>query len=69
MSEAEPINEPLHGLPPMDKAGFDLLVELALDVRRSWNHPANGGWRAFDPELWEFTRTPRTDEEIGHESR
>jgi starch phosphorylase len=36
----------------------DALVELALDLRWSWNHSADELWRELEPELWESTRNP-----------
>ena len=36
--------------------GFDSLVELALDMRWSWNHATDNVWRELDPLLWEVTR-------------
>ena len=36
--------------------GFDLLAELALDMRSSWNHATDEVWRQLDPELWEMTQ-------------
>ena len=38
--------------------GFDLLAELALDMRWSWNHFADEVWRQLDPVLWELTHNP-----------
>ena len=38
--------------------GADLLLELALDLRWSWNHAADVLWQRLDPELWESTRNP-----------
>ncbi|MBN2100228.1 MAG: alpha-glucan family phosphorylase [Dehalococcoidia bacterium] len=38
--------------------GFDLLTELALDLRWSWNHAADEIWREFDPDLWGSTHNP-----------
>jgi starch phosphorylase len=35
---------------------LDSLVELALDLRWSWNHRADGIWRQLDPALWEQTQ-------------
>jgi starch phosphorylase len=43
---------------PTDIPGFDLLVELALDLRSSWNHAGDNLWRELDPELWAFTHNP-----------
>jgi starch phosphorylase len=42
----------------MDVKGFDALVELAMDVRCSWNHAADEIWRQLDPEVWEITQNP-----------
>jgi glycogen phosphorylase len=39
-------------------AGMDELVELALDLRWSWNHGADNLWRPLAPELWDLTRNP-----------
>jgi starch phosphorylase len=34
------------------------LVELALDLRWSWDHGADHIWRALDADLWDITRNP-----------
>lgn len=39
-------------------AGFNELVEIALDLRWSWSHAADDIWRPLDPELWDLTRNP-----------
>jgi starch phosphorylase len=39
-------------------AGMDELVELALDLRWSWDHSADNIWRPLAPELWDRTRNP-----------
>lgn len=39
-------------------AGMDELVELALDLRWSWDHGADNIWRPLSPELWDLTRNP-----------
>ncbi|MEO9101887.1 MAG: alpha-glucan family phosphorylase [Burkholderiaceae bacterium] len=41
-----------------DLEGFDSLVELALDMRSSWNHATDQIWRQLDPVLWALTRNP-----------
>jgi glycogen phosphorylase len=41
-----------------DIEGADSLVELARDLRWSWNHAADELWRKLDPALWESTRNP-----------
>jgi len=38
--------------------GFDLLAELSLDLRWSWNHCADELWRLLDPKVWELTSNP-----------
>jgi starch phosphorylase len=43
---------------PTDVDGFDSLMELALDVRWSWNHAADVLWQQLDPALWELTHNP-----------
>lgn len=58
------MNEPLQSGHPKaqllcaDVAGFDLLSELALDMRSSWNHASDQIWRELDPELWALTQNP-----------
>ena len=39
-------------------AGMDELIELALDLRWSWNHGGDDLWRPLAPELWDLTRNP-----------
>lgn len=58
MSKQAPVNRP--GIvPPRAKVeGFDLLAELALDLRWSWNHTTDEVWRELDPALWESTQNP-----------
>jgi starch phosphorylase len=41
-----------------DIEGANSLIELALDLRWSWNHAADELWRQLDPALWELTRNP-----------
>ena len=53
-----PVNAPGYRHFPSDIAGFDLLVELALDMRWSWNHAADKLWSALEPELWKLTQNP-----------
>ncbi|HZJ18868.1 MAG TPA: DUF3417 domain-containing protein, partial [Pricia sp.] len=48
----------LYGLMHTDIEGIDALIELALNIRWSWNHASDELWRQLDPELWEFTRNP-----------
>ena len=58
MNEKSRISHPLYGLLPADVEGFDSLVELALDMRWSWNHAADEVWRKLDPVLWDQTHHP-----------
>ena len=36
----------------------DVLVEMALDLRWSFNHSADNIWERLDPELWDLTHNP-----------
>lgn len=58
MSSKKHLNKPIYSLFPTDVEGFDFLAELALDMRWSWSHAADGIWQHLDPELWELTRNP-----------
>jgi starch phosphorylase len=50
--------EPFFSSKKREFDGFDDLVELALDLRWSWNHAADEVWRQLDPALWELTHNP-----------
>jgi starch phosphorylase len=50
--------EHLYGCLPTEVEGIHELVELALDMRWSWNHAADKLWKKLNPELWEQTRNP-----------
>ncbi len=52
------MTEPIYASKPQVPAGMDELIELALDLRWSWNHSADEIWRPLDPELWDLTRNP-----------
>ena len=43
---------------PLETSTSDALTELALDLRWSFNHAADGLWQQLDPELWELTHNP-----------
>ena len=43
---------------PKNIEGVDLLEELALDMRWSWNHAADEIWRQLEPTLWKLTNNP-----------
>jgi starch phosphorylase len=38
--------------------GYDSLMELALNMRSSWNHATDEVWQKLDPVLWERTHNP-----------
>jgi starch phosphorylase len=42
----------------MDIDGFNMLAELALDMRWSWNYSAEDIWRKIDPYFWENSNNP-----------
>ena len=48
----------MYGLWPSDIEGIEQLMDLALNMRWSWNHSADELWRELDPDLWEMTRNP-----------
>src|SRR5665647_1955368 len=58
MSEQPGSSNPKKRLLSMDVEGFDLLSELALDMRSSWNHATDQVWRQLDPALWGLTQNP-----------
>jgi starch phosphorylase len=49
---------PMHNLLPAQVREFELLAEVALDLRWTWNHGTDEFWRRLDPALWELTRNP-----------
>ncbi|MDR4503534.1 MAG: alpha-glucan family phosphorylase [Candidatus Scalindua sp.] len=49
---------PIYSHLPTEIKGVSSLVELALDMRWSWNHATDKVWRQLDPELWEITHNP-----------
>jgi starch phosphorylase len=44
--------------PHGDVAGVEQLVELALDLRSTWEHSADELWGQLDAELWALTHNP-----------
>jgi glycogen phosphorylase len=52
------MTEPIFASEPQGFAGMDELLELALDLRWSWDHSADEIWRPLSPELWDLTRNP-----------
>jgi starch phosphorylase len=51
-------SQPIYGLLPIDVDGFDMLAELALNMRWCWNHATDLVWRRLDPKLWDITHNP-----------
>ncbi len=43
---------------PSMPSGLEGLVDLALDLRWSWNHAADKLWRQIDPDLWDKSGNP-----------
>jgi glycogen phosphorylase len=43
---------------PSETTSPDALVDLALDLRWSYNHSADAVWERLDPELWDLTHNP-----------
>jgi len=58
MPERRQIINPIYSFLPVEIDGFDLLAELALDMRWSWNHAADELWHQLDPARWELTHNP-----------
>ncbi|MBN1684423.1 MAG: alpha-glucan family phosphorylase [Gammaproteobacteria bacterium] len=58
MSKKTHIFSYLNPLLPTEVEGFELLAELALDMRWSWNHATDSIWRQLDSELWNLTKNP-----------
>ena len=52
------VSHPLYHLLPADIEGFDVLAELALDMRWAWNHASDQVWEQLDPALWRLTHNP-----------
>lgn len=55
MSNHARVDAATYSILPMDIEGIAPLVELALDMRWSWNHSADNLWRQLDPDLWKLT--------------
>jgi starch phosphorylase len=58
MHDRTGISDPLYDLLAKRVEGADSLVELALDMRWSWNHATDDLWEQLDPELWNITQNP-----------
>jgi starch phosphorylase len=58
MSEQASSSNQISPLFPLDIKGVEILVELALDLRWSWNHCTDDIWQQLDPALWARTQNP-----------
>jgi glycogen phosphorylase len=58
VSERARAKGPIYGALPVEGEGGELLAELALDLRWSWNHGTDEVWRRLDPALWDLTHNP-----------
>ncbi len=52
------MTEPIFAYEPREFEGFQDLVDLALDLRWSWDHAADDIWCSLDADLWDLTRNP-----------
>src|ERR1700730_17354404 len=52
------MSSPVQGTRPSVPAISDVLADLSLDLRWSFNHSADQLWERIDPELWEQTHNP-----------
>ena len=50
------VTEKMHGASA--DTGFELLSELALNLRWSWNHATDPLWQTLDAVQWKLTRNP-----------
>ena len=58
MNKLKRIIRPVHTFLRYEIDGFDSLIDLALDMRWSWNHSADKLWMQMDPVLWNLTHNP-----------
>ncbi|MBF0138225.1 MAG: alpha-glucan family phosphorylase [Magnetococcales bacterium] len=49
---------PLSRYYPMLPSGLEGLIDLALDLRFSWNHEADALWKQLNQEVWHMTHNP-----------
>ena len=52
------MSNPIYTNFPAETWGTDPLLELALDLRWSWNHSTDQLWDRLEPELWQLTQNP-----------
>jgi starch phosphorylase len=58
VSDSRRFSSPIYSFLPAEVEGFDVMAELALDMRWSWNHEADELWSTLDPVLWDQTHNP-----------
>ncbi len=52
------MSNPVYTNLPSERQGSEALVELALDLRWTWNRSSNELWGRLAPDLWELTQNP-----------
>jgi glycogen phosphorylase len=52
------MTHPIRLFLPTEPEGIEYLLELALDLRWSWDHSEDYLWAQLDPELWALTHNP-----------
>jgi glycogen phosphorylase len=52
------MSSPAYSNRSSDTASSNILAELALDLRWSFNHSADMLWEKLDPELWDLSHNP-----------
>ena len=52
------MTHPIRLFLPTEPEGIEYLLELALDLRWSWDHSEDQLWAQLDPELWALTHNP-----------
>ena len=58
MKEINKIKKPVYSFLRKKQKEVNILSELALDLRWSWDHSADEVWQQLDPILWESTHNP-----------
>ncbi|MBW6536933.1 MAG: alpha-glucan family phosphorylase [Mariniphaga sp.] len=58
MIKKNKIKKPVYSCLPKKQKEVNILSELALDLRWSWDHSADEIWRQLYPELWDSTHNP-----------
>lgn len=58
MRKQKHVSNSVYTFLPTEVEGFDVLAEIALDMRWSWNHAADEVWKRLDPALWELIHNP-----------